>query len=743
MIAYLRPHNACRISACGIAKNEADNIAKSIDSYRDFVDEIIVVDTGSMDDTVCLAKEHGALVFHFDWCDDFSAAKNFALQHASGSWIIFLDADEYFNEGCGKRLREAIAIAEHRGCNCIGCRMVNLDKDSGVTVDEMYQIRVFKSEFRYIHPVHESIFGPHGIIPLDVHKSWFFLYHTGYSFRISRKKAERNKKLLIERLSAETDPQSRTLLYLYLSDSSYALEEFDDCRRYAKLYLENRDKYHTRMVGLGVKLFINILWSLDYQHKPLSESKKWLLQFEKEFPDHPETHYACGRILFRERRFESALAELECAERLSQNYDDQEVNSVESYNTLLYYYRGLCHEGLWRDSDAYDDYLTSLYRSAQEVPISRLLSFLKKQRPEDVNAYIKGLLTTLNAPQTKRLMAGLMTNYMTEPLLLCYAKFQIDEKTALIDANVAAHVQAGRGKFEEAALLFLTQNQLDPSEKAAANALLCAAISQSATALEQATFAAPPYARAALGLPGAAVLPEDLRASAGLAAEAERMGKEAFAEEIIDRLLEKDAGQAETLAAILEEMSAFPLALRAVSRAPADARTIFLRGYYRYRTGRLGEAEDRIRFAQARGYREPDADAVLETIRSLFPAGGAEKMKEGCAEAAELLEEGRFFEAEEKLSRLRDTAEPTAEWYSTMAVTRYYRHRDIEAGLTAEAGLERFPQNTDLLSNAGDIFSRMGFIERAGEYYRKALRSCTDPALAVQIRQLLDALPAV
>ena len=85
-----------KISACVITKNEEKNIARCINSYKDIVDEIILVDTGSTDNTVEIAKSLGAKIYYYEWQNDFSAAKNYALSMAKGDWIIFLDADEFF-----------------------------------------------------------------------------------------------------------------------------------------------------------------------------------------------------------------------------------------------------------------------------------------------------------------------------------------------------------------------------------------------------------------------------------------------------------------------------------------------------------------------------------------------------------------------------------------------------------------------------------------------------------------------
>lgn len=93
-----------RISQCMIVKNEEKNIERALSWGRDVVWEQIVVDTGSTDHTVEIAKRMGARLFHFDWIDDFATAKNYAIEKAGGDWIAFLDADEYLSEEDAKKL---------------------------------------------------------------------------------------------------------------------------------------------------------------------------------------------------------------------------------------------------------------------------------------------------------------------------------------------------------------------------------------------------------------------------------------------------------------------------------------------------------------------------------------------------------------------------------------------------------------------------------------------------------------
>ena len=89
-----------KLAACVITKNEADTIGKCLTSLQDIVDEIIVVDTGSTDDTVAIAEQHNAKVYFYEWKNDFASAKNFALDQTAADWIIFLDADFYFGKQC-------------------------------------------------------------------------------------------------------------------------------------------------------------------------------------------------------------------------------------------------------------------------------------------------------------------------------------------------------------------------------------------------------------------------------------------------------------------------------------------------------------------------------------------------------------------------------------------------------------------------------------------------------------------
>ncbi len=114
--------NAPKISLCAIVKNEVDRIAASLASVAGFVDEIILVDTGSTDNTIDRAQQLGAKVFEFAWCDDFAAARNFSIQQAKGDWILVLDADEIFDQSIEPVLTKLIQQP-----NCLAINLTRLE----------------------------------------------------------------------------------------------------------------------------------------------------------------------------------------------------------------------------------------------------------------------------------------------------------------------------------------------------------------------------------------------------------------------------------------------------------------------------------------------------------------------------------------------------------------------------------------------------------------------------------------
>jgi GT2 family glycosyltransferase/FMN phosphatase YigB (HAD superfamily)/predicted Zn-dependent protease len=187
-----------RVSVCLIVKNEEQFLAQCLKSIQGLAQQIVVVDTGSTDRTVEIAKAHGAEVHLFAWCDDFSAARNAALEHATGDWVLMLDADEELPAAEHARLR-----ADMKRADVIAFRLPLVNK--GEEAHGRHCVpRLFRNApgVYYYSRIHEQVFP--SLVQLG--RIWGMktavgtaeLLHHGYSKEIvrDRNKIERNLKLL-------------------------------------------------------------------------------------------------------------------------------------------------------------------------------------------------------------------------------------------------------------------------------------------------------------------------------------------------------------------------------------------------------------------------------------------------------------------------------------------------------------------------------------------------------------------
>ena len=213
---------AIRISACYITKNEEHTLARSLTSLKGQVDELIVVDTGSTDNTVAVAKEYGAQVYHYEWTHDFAAARNAALDKATGDWVIFLDADEYFALESADKLRQTIASAKG---DAITVTLVDIEEDTKREFSRSVVLRLWQNKptRRYVGKIHEHVRENGAEFNRIECFPELLLYHTGYSEKYMKIKAERNLKLLMSEIDAG---RATPLFDRYLAECCYVLEDY-------------------------------------------------------------------------------------------------------------------------------------------------------------------------------------------------------------------------------------------------------------------------------------------------------------------------------------------------------------------------------------------------------------------------------------------------------------------------------------------------------------------------------------
>ena len=191
-----------RLALCMIVRDESKFLAGCLESVRGFADEIVVVDTGSVDDTVAIASASGARVYPFAWRDDFAAARNESLRHCTAEWVLFLDADERL----APAQEEALAgCLDDRGAAAHALLVRSrATLPTGPSVQVMPYARLFRNDprFRFEGTIHEQITPSIERAGGVIRPASIIIEHLGYGQGVDvlRQKTERNLRLLHERL---------------------------------------------------------------------------------------------------------------------------------------------------------------------------------------------------------------------------------------------------------------------------------------------------------------------------------------------------------------------------------------------------------------------------------------------------------------------------------------------------------------------------------------------------------------
>ena len=327
-----------RLSQCMIVKNEEKNMEKALSWAKPIAFEQIVVDTGSTDKTVEIAESMGAKVFHFEWIDDFSAAKNFAIEQAKGDWIAFLDADEFFPDDDVRRLLLILRNVENdpklrRMKTAIRCPIVNVD-DEGKPFTTLLQDRVFRNtpEIRYSGKIHEVL-----IVNEEIFQApELSIIHTGYKQSVYAEtgKAARNVEMIREELSR--DPENPNLK-CYLADSLRVSGETQNIPEAERLYNEvlASDKYVQSELKQGAYNYL-IAAYFETEEKN-DETFEMCKKAYKEYPENPDFCYYYGRKLYLSGDHRLAWEVLQkCEAQL--NVDILEMGSYIIKNPMMLFY---------------------------------------------------------------------------------------------------------------------------------------------------------------------------------------------------------------------------------------------------------------------------------------------------------------------------------------------------------------------------------------------------------------------
>jgi glycosyltransferase involved in cell wall biosynthesis len=281
------PPQPTNLSLALIARNEKRCLARCLASVREVVDQIVVVDTGSTDDTVGIAERFGAKISRFTWTDDFSAARNFALEQTTGNWILVLDADEQVSPELGTEIRKFVSCQTAVG----RLRIVSdFRRNNQVFRSQSFVSRLFPRGAHFEGRIHEQLISPLPRLNLQGE-----VWHDGY---LQTTKSDRNVTLLRRELQAcPDDPYLLFQLSLEYTSLGNTVQ--------ASLCLERAFAKLTLSEPFAPNAVVEYLYALS-ELKEFDRGIAVIGRASATVDDFPDFHLACGLFYMNLVRSDSA-----------------------------------------------------------------------------------------------------------------------------------------------------------------------------------------------------------------------------------------------------------------------------------------------------------------------------------------------------------------------------------------------------------------------------------------------------
>ncbi len=396
-----------RISACCIVKNEGMRMQHWLEEAQKFADEVIVVDTGSTDNTKAMVADFGAKVYDFTWCNDFAAARNIALDKATGDWIVFLDADETFTEG--EKVRGCLADLAY--AEVVAVPLINIDEDdNNQEISRFYGVRIWqhKPERRYRGKIHEALYD--GDKPVKVrYVGGLTILHTGYSSKRVKAKLERNLPLLREQERTRENP----LVYRYLAENLYGLQQYEEAEKYIRLAIAKEPP----TVDGRQPLYLCLLDILQARQVDLTEQVQVARKLVQDNPEMADLKGRLGILLWRAGEKAAAV---EYAQRFLEQFECGDQQNATTAYALLAPIKSILKEWQWeidwQDKNVQEQYEAVLSNCGQEIRLLFAALFLgnissgRECLPEamqHVLEYAAGERAKLNMTDVEGYRAGL------------------------------------------------------------------------------------------------------------------------------------------------------------------------------------------------------------------------------------------------------------------------------------------------------------------------------------------------
>ncbi|MCW3096929.1 MAG: hypothetical protein JWL77_2547 [Chthonomonadaceae bacterium] len=295
-----------RISLCMIVRDEERVLGPCLQSARPWVEEIIVIDTGSTDRTIEIALSHGARVEHFVWCDDFSAARNESLKYATGDWILWLDGDDTLPWRSGEAIRQFVETAPAQiSAFVIPVQFVEDGSTHGAT--RVDHVKLFRNGLgvQFERRIHEQILASLRQVGGEIARCPALVLHSGYDVSPEGQKKKRVRDARILELELQERPDDPFTLFNLGMTEHYGGEHVG-----AVGWLRRCLEVSAPTDSIVRKAYAMLALS----QRELGEADAALETVEAGLhvtPNDPELHFHRGRMLADRGRYQEAKAAYE------------------------------------------------------------------------------------------------------------------------------------------------------------------------------------------------------------------------------------------------------------------------------------------------------------------------------------------------------------------------------------------------------------------------------------------------
>mgnify|MGYP003927726039 CR=1 FL=1 len=335
-----------------IVKNEERFLRQCLQSVAPYVDEIVIVDTGSQDKTVEIAREFTDKIYFHPWENDFSKHRNQAISYATGDWILQIDADEELAPGAGDAIRASIREAPS-GVNFLMINITDIDQKGVPRVTFKYP-RVFRNNIgiHYNSIIHEQVVG-NGKAELCPAVIWHYGYYLDDEKTEAKKK--RNLSLLVKQLQEDPD----NVFTQYNLANLYAwMKEYDKVIEYAQkalTRLRSTDSAPTFYISVYTPLINACL-----KKERLEDARKYALESVRIFPYFLDGYYLLNEVYFLQEDWKGVI---ESGKKAWELYDLLVSDHVKRGSIVWHYLNSRCHLAL-RTAAAF--LKLEMYKEAQE-----------------------------------------------------------------------------------------------------------------------------------------------------------------------------------------------------------------------------------------------------------------------------------------------------------------------------------------------------------------------------------------